>query len=386
MKLKNWEIEPTKIYEDNLRAYNRGDVLIINQGGTSSGKTYAILQLLITIALCSVKSLVISIVSETLPHLKRGAMRDFFTILGDSYNPAFHNKTDSIYLINNCKFEFFPADDDSKLKGARRDILFMNEANNISKSAFDQLEPRTRICTFIDFNPTHWFYAHDLQSDPGVSFIKSTYKDNHMLDKKIIRSIVSRKDKDPSWWRVYGLGEIGMVEGVVLNNWQQVDRFPDIPYWCGLDFGYTNDPSSLIRIAADGDTLYVDEMLYQTGLKNPDLAKFIKSNTPEYCEIYADSAEPKSIDEIYAYGVNIHPVKKGKDSIMQGIDVLHRFNIKVTKRSTNLIKELRNYTWMKDKEGRVLNKPIDLFNHGIDAMRYAAIMKLSKEINNSWVV
>jgi phage terminase large subunit len=386
MRLTECRIEPTKIYNDNIKAYNSGDVLIINQGGTSSGKTYAILQVLITIALRSSKSLVISIVSETLPHLKRGAMRDFFTIIEPIYNPALHNKTDSIYHLNNSKIEFFPADDESKMKGARRDILFINEANNVSKSAFDQLEPRTRVCTFIDFNPTHWFYAHELQNEKGVSFLKSTYKDNHKLDAKIIGSIESRKEKDPNWWRVYGLGEIGMIEGVVFSNWQQIESFPEGNFWCGLDFGYTNDPSALVRVMLKGDDLYVDEVLYQTGMQNPDLARFMKDSLPKYTEVFADSAEPKSIDEIYAYGVNIHPVRKGKDSIMQGIDVLHRYNLKITKRSTNLIKELRNYSWMKDKEGRYMNKPIDLFNHALDALRYAAMMKLSKEIDNTWVV
>ena len=379
-------IEPTKVFKDNIRAYKEGNVLIINQGGTSSGKTYAILQLLITIALSSSKSLVISIVSETLPHLKRGAMRDFFTILGDAYTPARHNKTDSIYMIGNSKFEFFPADDQTKMKGARRDYLFMNEANNISKQAYDQLEPRTRICTFIDFNPTHWFWAHELQNDKGTAFIKSTYHDNDKLDQKIIDSIERRKDKDPSWWRVYGLGEIGMIEGVVFNNWQQVDVFPEGSYWCGLDFGYTNDPSSLIRMTVQGEDLYIDELIYQTGLTNPNLVKLIKQYTEQYTEIFADSAEPKSIDEIFAYGVNIHPVVKGKDSIMNGIDILKRYNLKITKRSVNLIKELRNYSWMKDKNDNVLNKPIDMWNHSIDAVRYAAMSKLSEKIDDLWVV
>jgi phage terminase large subunit len=379
-------IEPTKVYKENLRAYKEGNVLIINQGGTSSGKTYAILQLLISIALSSSKSLVISIVSETLPHLKRGAMRDFFTILGDAYSPARHNKTDSIYVINNSKFEFFPADDQSKMKGARRDYLFMNEANNISKQAYDQLEPRTRICTFIDFNPTHWFWAHELQNDKGTSFIKSTYLDNDKLDQKIIDSIERRKEKDPSWWRVYGLGEIGMIEGVVFSNWQQVETFPEGEYWCGLDFGYTNDPSSLIRMTLKGEDLYIDELIYQTGLTNPNLSKLILQQTQQYTEIFADSSEPKSIDEIFAYGVNIHPVVKGKDSIMNGIDILKRYNLKITKRSVNLIKELRNYSWMKDKNDNVLNKPIDMWNHGIDAVRYAAMSKLSEKIDDLWVV
>lgn len=379
-------IEPTKIYYDNLRLFNEGKEIIINQGGTSSGKTFAILHLLITIAERSKTSLLISIVSETLPHLKRGAMRDFFNILGDSYDQSKHNKTDSIYQIGRSKIEFFPADDDSKMKGARRDILFINECNNVKKAAYDQLEPRTRICTFLDYNPTHWFWAHEMKNDPGVGFLKSTYKDNDKLDAKIIRSIESRKDKDPNWWRVYGLGEVGMVEGLVFNNWQQVDTFPDIDYWCGLDFGYTNDPTSLVRIGVKGDDLFVDELVYQTGLNNPQIATLIKSHTAHLTEVWADSAEPKSIDEIFAHGVNIHPVSKGKDSIMNGIDVLHRYNVKVTKRSTNLIKELRNYSWMKDKEDRIINKPMDLFNHAIDAMRYAAMSRLNVQTDNSWVV
>lgn len=379
-------LETSKIFSDNYKAYDRGSALIINQGGTGSGKTYAILQVLITIALRSLKPLVISVVSETLPHLKRGAMRDFFTIIEPIYNPAHHNRTDSIYQLGRCKIEFFPADDDSKMKGARRDILFMNEANNISKSAFDQLEPRTRICTFIDFNPTHWFYAHDMKDDPGVTFIKSTYRDNPFLNSKIIHSIESRKDKDPNWWRVYGEGEIGLAEGLVFSTWSQIDYFPPVPYWCGLDFGYTNDPSALIKIGVKGEDMFIDELLYRTGYTNPQIAKHIIAETAKGTEVYADSAEPKSIDEIYARGVNIHPVRKGKDSIVQGIDVLHRYNLKITKRSTNLIKELRNYTWKKDKEGNYLNVPIDMFNHGIDALRYAAMSKLSTQIDHSWVV
>jgi phage terminase large subunit len=262
----------------------------------------------------------------------------------------------------------------------------MNEANNISKQAFDQLEPRTRVCTFIDFNPTHWFWAHDLQNDTSTSFIKTTYKDNDKLDQKIIDSIEKRKERDPSWWRVYGLGEIGMIEGVVFNNWQQVDTFPEGDYFCGLDFGYTNDPSALVRMKLIGEDLFVDELIYQTGLNNNDLAKLIQQQTVQYTEIFADSSEPKSIDEIFAYGINIHPVVKGKDSIMNGIDILKRYNLKITKRSVNLIKELRNYTWMKDKNDNVLNKPVDMYNHGIDSIRYGAMMKLSAQIDDLWVV
>jgi phage terminase large subunit len=240
---------------------------------------------------------------------------------------------------------------------------------------------------FIDFNPVAWFWAHEMEKDKGVTFIRSTYLDNNHLDKRVVQSIENRKDKDPNWWRVYGLGLVGMIEGLVFNNWQQVDTFPDrLEYFCGLDFGYTNDPTALVKIGVEDDIMWIDELIYQTGLKNPDIARMINSEVAKYTEVYAESAEPKSIDEIYAYGVNIHPAKKGKDSILNGIDVLHRYNIRVTKRSTNLIKELRNYTWLKDKEGRILNKPIDAFNHAIDALRYGAIMKLNVQIDNSWVV
>lgn len=379
-------IKVTDVFLQNLKAYNDGFRMIINQGGTSSSKTFSIIQVLLMIAEYSKKKLLISIVSETLPHLKRGAMRDFFNIIDPVYNEADHDKTNNIYHWGKCDFEFFSVDDHSKLRGARRDILFINEANNVSKDAYDQLEVRTRRTVFIDFNPTQWFWAHEMEKDEGVKFIRSTYLDNPFVDQAVLRSIESRKTKDPNWWSIYGLGELGHIEGLVFSQFSQVDSFPDIPYWCGLDFGYTNDPTALVRIGVIGEDLYVDELVYRTGLKNPDISKLILSLVTEHTEVFADSAEPKSIDEIYGYGVNIHGVVKGKDSILNGIDVLHRYNLKVTKRSTNIIKELRNYSWTKDKDGRFLNKPIDLFNHSIDGLRYAAIMKLSVQIESGWVV
>lgn len=380
-------IRPTEVFFKNLDAYQDGARMITNQGGTSSSKTYSILQLLVIIAQSSKTKLLISIVSETFPHLKRGAMRDFFNIIEPWYDVSHHNKTDNIYTLGKCEVEFFAADEQSKLRGARRDILFINEANNIPRLAFDQLEVRTRKAVFIDFNPVSRFWAHEMENDPGVVFIRSTYKDNDHLGERVIQSIESRKDKDPNWWRVYGLGEVGMVEGLVFNNWMQIESFPeDMSYWCGMDFGYTNDPSTLIKMAVRGDELYIDEVIYQTGLTNPDLAKMIINSTVKYTPVYSDSAEPKSRDEIYAYGVNIHSVKKGADSIRNGIDILHRYNMRVTKRSVNLIKELRNYSWEKNKNGDILPKPVDLFNDCIDALRYGAMMKLNVQIDNSWVV
>lgn len=381
------KIDTGRIFYENLKGYNDEFDNIINQGGISSTKTYSILQGLFLIAESSLTSLLISVVSETMPHLKRGAMRDFFSIIAPWYSVDNHNKTDNVYQVNKSYIEFFAADDESKQRGARRDILFLNEINNIKKQAYDQLEPRTRICTFSDFNPVSRFWMHDMEGQDHVKFIRSTYLDNKHLTEKEIRKYERRKDIDPNWWKVYGLGEIGTLEGLVFANWSQIESFPEqLDYWCGMDFGYTNNPSTLIRMAVQDDNLYVDELFYRAGLKSPDIARMTIDDTKEYTEVFADSEDPRVIDEIYAFGVNIYGVKKGPGSVDFGIDVLKRYNIRVTKRSLNLIKELRNYMYMKDKNGEPLNKPIKAFDHAIDAMRYAAMSKLNVQIDNSWVV
>jgi phage terminase large subunit len=212
-------------------------------------------------------------------------------------------------------------------------------------------------------------------------YIHSTYLDNDLLDERIKKSIEQRKNNQ-NWWKVYGRGEIGQLEGVVFHNWQQIDKYPDDLKWeiYGLDFGYSNDPTTIIRIGFKEGKLYLDEMLYQTGLTNNEIAGFIKNKIGR-ATIIADSAEPKSIEEIYRHGIDIRGAEKGKDSILFGIDLLQECHMKVTKRSINIIKELRNYTWDKDKNGKQLNKPIDMFNHGIDALRYAATYKLRKKRN-----
>lgn len=362
--------------------------IIVSRGGSSSSKTYSTLQLLYLIA-NKHQGCIISIVSESLPHLKRGAMRDFFKILLDAglYSEAYHNKSDNSYSIGKSLIEFFGADNASKMRGARRDYLFINECNNVSYETFNQLEIRTRKRIYLDYNPVSSFWVDDsvLMRD-NVFFLQSTYRDNQFLEQSIIDAIEARKFSDPNWYKVYGMGEIGSNEGLVITNWGLVDSFPQDAkkQTIGLDFGYTNDPTACIKIGLYNGEIYVDELFYQTHLTNSEIINKLKQHSIQD-EIFADSSEPKSIDEIYKSGFNIKPVIKGKDSILNGIDILKRYRINVTKNSLNLIKELRNYTWQQDKDGKWLNKPIDNYNHAIDALRYAAIMKYSSNESKSFI-
>ena len=356
------------------------------QGGTSASKTYSILQRWIISALENNEEFsgINSIVSESMPHLKRGAMRDFFEILKNAglYDRTAHNKTDSTYKINDSVFEFFSADQDDKLRGARRNNLFVNEANNVSKDAFDQMESRTKYGIWIDFNPVAEFWGHSL---PGSDFIKLTYQDNECLHENIVRSIESRKG-DNQWWKVYGLGEIGSVEGLILTNWSQTERVPDdAELLCtGLDFGFTNDPTVAVRLYRYNGEIILDEILYRLGYSNREIALHLKDY--ETGTIYADSAEPKSIAEIRKYGLPIHGAKKGKDSVAFGIDLLQQYKLRPTKGSVNVLKSLRNYSWDKDRAGAWLNRPNHAFSDPIDAIRYGAVMRLGNKQANYNVI
>ena len=374
----------TKVYYKTKEGASQKRITV-NQGGTSSSKTWSILQLLYILADKSKKGVLISIVSESMPHLKRGCMRDFFTMLKELglYIRDNHNKTDHSYQIGNSTIEFFSSDNEAKLRGARRDILYINECNNVSYEAYNQLEVRTKKKVFLDFNPVSEFWVHDkvLPHDDSY-FIKSTYLDNDQLDEQIIKSIEKRKYTDPMWWNVYGLGNVGTLEGVIFPAFEVVDSMPEDVKWtvCGLDFGYSNDPTAFIEVAFKEDQLYFNQVLFETGLTNDDIvAKLQNLGIKRMSEIYADSAEPKSIEEIRRKGYKlIKPTVKGKDSIMNGITLLKQYKLNITKSSVDLIKEFRNYQWFKDKDGKHHNKPVDSWNHGIDAVRYAASMKLTK--------
>ena len=349
----------------------------IIQGGTSAGKTFGILPVLIDKA-ARHEGIEISVVAETIPHLRRGALKDFLKIMkwtGRFFEDRFNKSLLRYEFANGSVIEFFSADDSSKLRGARRDILYINECNNVTFDSYNELAIRTRKEVYLDFNPANEFWVHtELKDEPDSDFLILTYKDNEALDQSIIDQIEKNKEKAKTstywanWWKVYGEGQLGMLEGVVFSNWKQIDTIPKEAklLGIGLDFGYTNDPTAIIEIYNYNGQRIVNELSYQTGLLNSDIAKLLPKNVV----VYADSSEPKSIDEIKRYGITIKGVTKGKDSINYGIDVIQRNEYLVTSNSQNLIKELRSYVWDTDKQGKRLNKPIDFNNHAIDAFRY----------------
>jgi len=359
------------------------------QGGTSAGKTYGILPILIDISTKNPFTET-SVVAESVPHLKRGAMKDFKKIMIDTgrWIPSHWNISDSKYTFSNGSvIEFFSADSDEKLRGARRDYLYMNECNNLTFHAYTELAARTKLGIYLDWNPTNQFWFHtDLMHDADVDFISINYLDNEACPESALNFIQKAKEKaDTSpfwdnWYRVYGLGQIGSLEGVIFD-FALIDEIPEHAEFVanGLDWGFTNDPTALINVHKNKDDLYIDELLYQTGLINSEIiSNMIAVGVTKSESIVADSAEPKSIQELSNAGFNIEGARKGRDSIKSSIDTLHQYKLFVTKRSLNIIKELRNYRWMTDKTGKALNVPIDAFNHSIDALRYVALNKLSK--------
>jgi phage terminase large subunit len=368
------------------------------QGGTSAGKTYAILAVLIHIAAKAKTE--ISVVSESIPHLRRGAMKDFGKVMQwtNRWRDEGWNKTLLTYTFaNGSTIEFFSADQEAKLRGARRQVLYINEANNIEFEAYHQLAIRTSEAIYIDFNPVSEFWAHtEVLAEQDSELIVLTYRDNEALPATIRDDIESAQVKAATsnywanWWKVYGLGEVGSLQGVVFDDWQQVDGIDfagDHLIAIGLDWGYTNDPTAVVAVYKRGSAVLVHELMYSTGLTNQDIADQLrKLGINRSWPIIADSAEPKSIEEVHRLGFNIHPATKGADSIRNSIDILKRQPLLVTRESTNLIKELRNYTWDTDRTGASLGVPIDRYNHAIDAIRYVALMKLGVHNSGRYVV
>jgi phage terminase large subunit len=349
----------------------------VHQGGTRSGKTYSILTALIE--LCHKNSgLVVTICRKTFPALRATAMRDFFEILNreDIYNPDLHNKSDATYQLWGNMVEFISIDQPQKVRGRKRDVLFINEANEINLEDWRQLLLRTTGKVLIDYNPSdefHWIYDEVIPRE-DAAFFQTTYKDNPFLPESVVMEIERFKEADENFWRVYGLGERGASQATVFTHWKEIDQIPNEYKLLnlGLDFGYTADPTAIVRVYTDGHGFAVDELCYATRLTNSDISKVLRdSGVTRSDVIICDSAEPKSIDEIHAHGFNTHGARKGKDSVKNGIQFLHSRPLLVTARSVNVIKELRNYKWKEDKNGKQLNEPVDSFNHAIDAMRYA---------------
>lgn len=346
------------------------------QGGTSASKTISILLFLINLAQTDTQKTLTSIIAESTPHLKRGALRDFKNIMQEHkyWKEDNWNATDSIYNFETgSQIEFFSADQSDKLRGARRDRCFMNEANNMTLDAFDQLEVRTKEFIFVDYNPTNEFWIYDIMKErpQDCEHIILTYKDNEALSPEIVASIEARKERK-GWWKVYGEGQLGEVEGKIYRDWAIIDEIPHEARLerYGLDFGYSNDPTAIIAIYKYNGGYIWDEILYQKGYSNKRIADVIL-NQDNKVMVVADSAEPKSIDEIQMYGVNIIPANKGKDSVNHGIQLVQDQRISVTKRSINLIKEYRNYLWKIDKDGKILDVPEGGLDHALDAGRYA---------------
>lgn len=356
--------------------------LRIVQGGTSSSKTFTILPFLIQYAIQKPKS-EISVVSESIPHLKRGALKDFLKIMDwtGNLNHNNFNKSNLTYKFSNGSYiEFFSADQPDKLRGARRDILFINECNNVEFESYQQLAIRTKKFIYLDYNPTNEFWVHtELIGSDIADFTILTYLDNEALEPSIIKEIERAKEKAltssywDNWWKVYGLGQVGSLDGVIFEGWKQVDKIPSDAKLVGrgMDFGYTNDPTTLTDIYMYNNEYIFDERIYKTNLTNPEIWREFKAlNMDNSIYTIADSAEPKSIQELTHLGMKIQGATKGADSIVFGIQKMQEVNFSVTSTSLNLIKELRSYNWATDKNGVKLNKPIDNFNHAIDGIRY----------------
>jgi phage terminase large subunit len=360
-------------------AKNSSAKIQVHQGGSRSGKTYSILLMLIE--LCHKnknRGAIITICRKTYPALRGSVMRDFFEILENEgiYNPEDHNKSESIYKLFGNLIEFISIDQPQKVRGRKRDVLFINEANECNIEDWRQLILRTTGRIIIDYNPSdefHWIYDDVITRD-DADFFQTTYKDNPFLEQSIIDTIERFKETDEDFWRVYGLGERGTSRTTIFNHWKQVKVVPEgfkLQNF-GMDFGYTNDPTSIVAVYTDGVDFCLDEICYATGLTNSAIGQTLRDAGVQRADvIIADCAEPKSIDEIHGHGFNIHPCRKGADSVRAGIDYMRSKKLYITESSINGIKEFRNYKYKEDKNGKILNAPVDAFNHFIDASRYA---------------
>lgn len=388
---------------DKLRKLTKRVRII--QGGTSAGKTYGILPILIDTAARNPK-IEISVVSETIPHLRKGAMRDFIRIMQATgrFIPDHWNKSNFVYTFTNGAFiEFFSADQQAKVRGPRRDVLYINECNNVDFETYTQLAIRTKQTIWLDYNPTNEFWVHtELLSDADSDYLQLTYTDNEALSDTIIAEIEKARTRafyDPfaanlfaesniksaywaNWWKVYGRGELGSVQGIVFSNWQIVDNLPKDAQLkgVGVDFGFASAQTAIVELYVCDGEVYLNEVCYDAGLTNNEIANRLKALKYDFRTlIVADSAEPKSIAEINRYGFRVEPCVKGADSIQFGIDTLQQYRLNVTADSVNLIKELRNYIWDTDNQGNNLGHPIDAFNHILDATRYIAVKVLARQ-------
>jgi len=379
--MRTAKVKYTDVFEWNLQAYEKKQYRVIaNQGSTRSGKTYSISQLL-ALYIPHKEKVTISVVSPSLPHLKRGARRDILQILEDAqiYSDDAFNKTDNVYHYPNGSYiEFFGAEDSGKVRGPGRDILYINEANLLPYSIYQQLALRTKQTIFLDFNPVdEMSWVYDVADKEGNILIHSTYKNNPFLPKEQIAEIESLKDADENMWKVFGLGERGKSQEIIYTHWKQ-GQFPeDAEIVYGLDFGYSV-PTALVKVGFKENQTFAHEMLYETKMTTSDLIERMKQlNIRNSDEIFCDAAEPKTIEELVRAGFNAKPAEK---DVYAGIQKVKSQPLIVSPESTNLIKEIRSYKWKTDKDGKVHpdEQPVKMWDHICDALRYAVFTKLNK--------
>lgn len=357
--------------------------ILVEQGGTRSGKTYNILLWIIFEFCTKQNNKVITICRKAFPSLRATVLRDFMTILQthNLYNEKFHNKSNSEYYLFNNLIEFISLDQPQKIRGRKRDVLFINEANELYFEDWQQLVFRTQDQIILDFNPSdeyHWIYDKVLPRE-DCAFFKTTYLDNPFVEDSIKAEIERLKHTDEQYWQIYGLGERAASRSTIFK-YSEVSNIPEdanlIAY--GMDFGYTNDPTTLVSVFIREHNMYIKEHLYKTQMTTTDIHKFLLDEKLDRNPIYADSAEPRLIAELRRMGHNIHPSLKGRDSVNAGIDLLKRYKIHILSTSTNAIMEFRNYKWKEDKTGVLINTPEDKNDHIIDPIRYATYSILSR--------
>tara|TARA_Y100000114_G_C11761110_1_gene329797 strand:- start:1143 stop:2294 length:1152 start_codon:yes stop_codon:yes gene_type:complete len=356
--------------------------IIVEQGGTRSGKTYNILLWIIFSYCTQNTNKIITICRKSFPSLRATVMRDFLDILKihKMYNEINHNKSSSEYKLYNNLVEFISLDEPQKVRGRKRDVLFINEANELYFEDWQQLLFRTNEKIILDYNPSDeysWIYDKVITRDDADFYI-TTYKDNTFLEQALIKEIERLKETDPQYWQIYGLGQKGVSKSTIFNY--EESNIPDDAEFLsmGVDYGYTNDPTAHISVYKKGHNLYAQEHLYKTMMTAEDIHSHFKLLNVGDKIIYSDSSEPRLNDYLRRTGWNIRPTVKGRDSIIAGIDLLKRYKLYVTPDSKNLIQEFRNYKWSEDKTGKLTNIPIDKHNHLLDSLRYATFNILSK--------
>ena len=355
--------------------------IVAHQGGTRSGKTYNIL-LWIIFDYCNINTgKTVTICRNTFPALRATVMRDFFDILKkhDIYLEQDHNKTNSEYKLFGNLVEFISLDQPQKVRGRKRDMLFCNEANELTYEQWNQLVFRTLDKIILDFNPSdefHFIYDKILTRE-DCDFYITTYKDNPFLDRTLVEEIERLKETDEQYWQIYGLGLRGISKATIFSSTEGKRPEDAQLVGYGMDLGFSVDPSSLIEVYQKDYTLYCRELLYRTMMTTADLHNFLKTqNLQEY--VYIDSAEPRLIEELRRMGNKVRPTLKGQDSIRAGIDLLKRYKLVIDPQSDNLIREMRNYKWQEDRTGKLLNKPVAANDHTIDSLRYATYNVLSR--------